>query len=180
MLSRTHSRSFYTPVSLLLGMLLEPTSIFFHRILGMENCLILFTCPLNRAPFSWGPQINIVQPYLSYIRVCVLNHSVTSNSLWPRGLQPARLLCPWVFPREEYCSALPGPPTGDLPDPGIKPRSHALQTDSLPESLPRIPMDRGAWQAAVHGVIKDSNATNWLTLTNTNTQTHTYTIHIYV
>ena len=27
---------------------------------------------------------------------------------------------------------LPFPPTGDLPNPGIEPRSPALQTDSLP------------------------------------------------
>ena len=30
--------------------------------------------------------------------VCVLSHSVMSNSLQPHGLQPARLLCPWNFP----------------------------------------------------------------------------------
>ena len=29
--------------------------------------------------------------------VCV-SHSVMSNSLWPHGLSPARLLCPWIFP----------------------------------------------------------------------------------
>ena len=29
--------------------------------------------------------------------VCVCVHSVMSNSLWPHGLQPARLLCPWNF-----------------------------------------------------------------------------------
>ena len=34
--------------------------------------------------------------------------------------------------RKEYGSGLPGPPTGDLPDPGIKPVSPALQADSLP------------------------------------------------
>ena len=29
---------------------------------------------------------------------CVLSHSVVSDSLWPHGLEPARLLCPWDFP----------------------------------------------------------------------------------
>ena len=33
-------------------------------------------------------------------------------------------------PRQEYWSELPFPPPGDLPDPGIKPRSPALQADS--------------------------------------------------
>ena len=36
-----------------------------------------------------------------------------------------------IFPREEYWSGLPFPPPGDLPDPGIKPRSLALQADAL-------------------------------------------------
>ena len=38
------------------------------------------------------------------------------------------------FSRQEYWSGLPFPP-GDLPDPGIEPRSPALQVDSLPTEL---------------------------------------------
>ena len=34
------------------------------------------------------------------------------------------------FPRQEYWSGLPFPSPGDLPDPGIKPRSLAPQADS--------------------------------------------------
>ena len=36
------------------------------------------------------------------------------------------------FSRQEYWSGLPFPSPGDLPNPGIKPRSPALQTDALP------------------------------------------------
>ena len=36
------------------------------------------------------------------------------------------------FSRQENWSELPCPPLGDLPNPGIKPRSPTLQTDSLP------------------------------------------------
>ena len=36
------------------------------------------------------------------------------------------------FSRQESWSGLPLPPPGDLPDPGIKPRSPALQADALP------------------------------------------------
>ena len=35
------------------------------------------------------------------------------------------------FSRQEYWSGLPFSSPGDLPDPGIKPRSPALQADSL-------------------------------------------------
>ena len=36
------------------------------------------------------------------------------------------------FSRQEHWSRLPFPSPGDLPNPGIKPRSPALQADSLP------------------------------------------------
>ena len=35
------------------------------------------------------------------------------------------------FSRQEYWSGLPFPPPGDLPNPGIEPRSLALQVDAL-------------------------------------------------
>ena len=35
------------------------------------------------------------------------------------------------FSRQKYWSGLPYPPPGDLPNPGIKPRSPTLQVDSL-------------------------------------------------
>jgi len=36
------------------------------------------------------------------------------------------------FSRQEYWSGLPFPSSGDLPDPGIEPRSPLLQVDALP------------------------------------------------
>ena len=39
------------------------------------------------------------------------------------------------FSRQEYWSGLPFPSPRDLPDPGIKPRSPALQADSLPTEV---------------------------------------------
>ena len=61
---------------------------------------------------------------------------------------------------------------GDLPNPGIEPRSPTLQVDSLPSESPgkpmnigygtplqysclENPMDRGAWWATVNGVTKE-------------------------
>ena len=35
------------------------------------------------------------------------------------------------FPRQEYWNGLPFPSPGDLPDPGIEPRSPTLQADAL-------------------------------------------------
>ena len=39
------------------------------------------------------------------------------------------------FSRQEYWNGLPFPSPGDLPDPGIKAGSPALQTDSSPTEL---------------------------------------------
>ena len=57
---------------------------------------------------------------------CV-SHSVLSDSLWPRGLELARFLCPWGFPGKNPGVGWRSPSTGDLPNPGIEPRSPALQ-----------------------------------------------------
>ena len=43
------------------------------------------------------------------------------------------------FSRQEYWSGLPFLSPGDLPNPGIKPRSPALQVDSLPTSYEGSP-----------------------------------------
>ena len=67
-----------------------------------------------------------------------LSLSVMSNSLRPHGLQSARTSVHGDSPGKN-----PGvgchPPPGDLPNPGIKPRSPALQADSLPFEPPGKP-----------------------------------------
>ena len=44
------------------------------------------------------------------------------------------------FSRQEYWSGLPFSSPGDLPDPGIEPRSSALQADTLPSEPPGKPI----------------------------------------
>ena len=44
------------------------------------------------------------------------------------------------FSRQEYWSGLPFPSPGDLPDPGIEPRSPKLQADALTSAPPGKPM----------------------------------------
>ena len=43
------------------------------------------------------------------------------------------------FSRQEYWSGLPFPSSGDLPDPGIEPRSPTLQADALTSAPPGKP-----------------------------------------
>ena len=59
------------------------------------------------------------------------------------------LVTPWTvayqaslsmgFSRQEYWSGVPFPSPGDLPDPGIEPRSPTLQADALPSEPPGKP-----------------------------------------
>ena len=56
--------------------------------------------------------------------------------LWTAGCQAPLFM---GFPRQEYWSGLLVPSPGDLPNPGIKPKSPALQAGSLPFELPGKP-----------------------------------------
>ena len=56
-----------------------------------------------------------------------------SDSLRPLGHQAPP---PMGFSRQEYWSGLPFPSPGNLPNPGIEPRSPTLQTDTLPSEPP--------------------------------------------
>ena len=80
---------------------------------------------------------------------CVLSHTVVSNYLWPHRLHVTRLLCPWGFSRQQYWSGLPYPSAEDLPNIGIKPRSLALQADSLLTEPPGK-----SWHMSVSSVIQ--------------------------
>ena len=65
--------------------------------------------------------------------VCVLSHSVMSESLWTVACQAPLSM---GFSRQEYWSGLPCSFLGDLPDLGIEPWSPALQVDTLPSEPP--------------------------------------------
>ena len=74
--------------------------------------------------------------------VCVLScfrHVQFFVALWAVAHQAS---LPVGFSKQEYWSGLPCPPPGDLPDPGIEPRSPVsppLQANSLPLSHRRSP-----------------------------------------
>ena len=91
----------------------------------------------------------------------MLSHSVVSDSLGPHGLQSARLLYPWIFSRQEYWSRFPCPLPGDLPNPGIKPRSPKLQVDCLPSEPPGKPKNTGMGSLSVLQGILLTQELNW-------------------
>ena len=94
------------------------------------------------------PGIKEIQPFL-----CLLQCQVGPLPLAPPGkvkvksLSRVRLFAtPWNvapqalpsmgFSRQEYWSGVPFPSPGDLPDPGIEPRSPALEADTLTSEPP--------------------------------------------
>ena len=63
------------------------------------------------------------------------------------------------FPRQEYWSGLLFPSPGDLPHPGIKPRSPALQVDCLSAELPGKPQMPWSAQALDKLIITEGRPT---------------------
>ena len=61
--------------------------------------------------------------------------SVVSTSMTPWTIVCQAPLS-MEFSRPEYCSGLPFPSAGDLPDPGIEPGSPASQAGPLPSEPP--------------------------------------------
>ena len=72
---------------------------------------------------------------LMFLKVLFMNR-MKVNMLVTQSLPTLRLHgLSMEFSRQEYCSGLPFPSPGDLPDSGIEPRSSALQAGSLPFEL---------------------------------------------
>ena len=92
---------------------------------------------------------------LSELRICKKPRRHIAHRMYPKNngyylipkvlcslVQLCPTLTPWTiahqappstgFSRQEYWSGLPFPSSGDLPNPGIKPRSPTLQGDTLP------------------------------------------------
>ena len=93
---------------------------------------------------AWG-QVPLIHKSVS------VSSSVVSDSTTPLTVacQPPLSM---GFPRQEYWSGLPFPSLGDLPEPGIEPRSPALQADSLPSEPPGKTSDmKGQVQMTPHG-----------------------------
>ena len=101
-----------------------PASWFFLGPLQSTPTLgslhLLFILPGPPCPPQPHDQWKVEVKLLSRVRLFVTPWTVAHQAPPSMG-----------FPRQEYWSGLPFPLPGDLPDPGIKPRSPALQADSL-------------------------------------------------
>ena len=108
------------------------TPVFTVALLTIASTWKQTKCPLTE---EWIKKMG----YTYTMKYCaVLSHSVTSDTLRPQGLQPARLLCPWDSPGKNTGVAAISF-SRESSDPGIELVSPALQANSLPSEPPGKP-----------------------------------------
>ena len=86
--------------------------------------------------FSLGPPT--LSAYSTFV-VIVAVQSLSHDSLVTPWTIAHQVPLSMTFSRQEFGSGLPFRSPGDLPNPGIEPRSPALQADSLPSEPPGKP-----------------------------------------
>ena len=87
----------------------------FKRLIGL--LLLKRIIPLIK---NWHGTISLEMYMYLDVQMCACAQSL--SRVWllrPHRLEPARLLCPRAFSRQEHWSGLPCPPPGNLPNPGI-------------------------------------------------------------
>lgn len=76
-----------------------------------------------------GTALGSKSPGLAFLLCCCCLNTKHVEFFRPHGLS-CGLLCPWISEQEYWCG-FAFPTQGMLPDPGVEPRSHHLQVDSL-------------------------------------------------
>ena len=82
----------------------------------------------------------------------------------PMDCSPPGSSLPWGFSRQEHWSGWPCPSPGDLPNPGIKSRSPALQADSLSAEPQGKPKNTGVGSLSLLQRIFPTQESNWALL----------------
>ena len=90
----------------------------------------------KRSVFTPIPKKGNAKECLNYHTVALISHTINVILVMLKILQASIFATPWTvayqallstgFSRQQYWSGLPFPSPGDLPDPGIEPRSPAL------------------------------------------------------
>ena len=130
------------------------SSLFWHRNMGISVKHILWShtlCILYPLVDTAKLFLRAVVPVQAPITSCV--RLPMSSQVKERKKVKVAQPCPTLhdpmdytvrrFSRPEYWNGLPCPSPGDLPNPGIKPRSPAMQANSLPAESPRKPRNTG-------------------------------------
>ena len=76
------------------------------------------------------------------------------------SLRPMDYTVPGIL-QARILEGVPFPSSGDLPNPGIEPRSPALQVDSLPSEPQGKPKNTGVGSLSLHQKIFPTQESNW-------------------
>ena len=115
--------------------------------------LMVFSTELEQKIFNLygntkGPELFLKKLKMELPYDPAIPHGLISGESKSKVAQLSPIWTPWIvsslhqappsmgFSRQEYWSGLPFPSPGDLPNPGIEPRSLTLQTDALPSEPP--------------------------------------------
>ena len=97
-------------------------------------------------PWTWGYTGTVKHCCQPLYTVKLLSHIWFCNP-WTAAHQAPLSM---GFSSQGYWSALPFPSPGDLPNPGIKPRSPILQADSLQTGAYSFPIPKRIWGHVSH------------------------------
>ena len=92
---------------------------------------------------------------VQWLRICLPVQETWVHNPWRHGFCPGRFNVLWGScrqqerPRPEHWSGWPFLPPGDLPNPGIEPRSPRLQADSSPAEPPGKPQNTGVGNLSI-------------------------------
>ena len=111
------------------------------KLLRIKPSMSLLQFPVFLAPFrphfSWlNPSYVVSGPWKWKVKVKLLGRVWLFVTPWTVAHQAPLSM---GFSRQGYWSGLPFPSPGDLPSPGIEPRSPALKADTLTSELPEKP-----------------------------------------
>ena len=84
----------------------------------------------------------LIKTIIAPMHLCQVASVVSDSApLWTVARQVSLSI---GFSRQEHWSGLPSPPAGDLPHPGMEPKSPALQVDTgkAPQSPPQKTVDK--------------------------------------
>ena len=93
--------------------------------------------------------------------LCCAVVTVTSDSLQPHGLQPARLPCPWEILQARILEWVARPSSRGSSQPGIEPWSPTIQAGSLPSEPPGKPKNTGVGSLSLLQGIFPTQESNW-------------------
>ena len=109
----------YWPLLFLKSKYWNPRACLFSTIFSLGNLINLWLEFQNQ---HLGPSFPLNSRLQMYFLTYLLSHAGLFVTLWSGACQAPSLM---VFPRQKHWSGLPFPPSGYIPNPGIKPKSLA-------------------------------------------------------